>query len=183
MAKLLVSDGLWERRSPPGTSIRSTIGWGPANHRDGAMTKDAVMYERRGKLFVRTSSRTTTGLWLEVGDCTSLDASASPEEIGEAVGSHLAASTSGLPHPLSFSRNDEISGPLLRAAGVGSWVTFERLAKSVQIEAEGDRLKISPTKNNRPGFTVIDEGVVQLPIESDSRVLGEHLKQALAASK
>jgi hypothetical protein len=145
--------------------------------------KEAVLYERRGKFFVRTSSSATTGIWMEMGDCTTLDGSASSEEIGEAVLSHLAASTGGLPHPLSFSRNDEISGPLLRAAGVGSWGTFGKLAKSVRIEAEGDRLKICPTKNNRPGFTVIEEGIVQLPIETDSRVLGEHVRHALALSK
>src|SRR5580658_8509090 len=98
------------------------------------MKRMAKLYERRGKLFVRTSSMTTIGVWLEVGDCTSLEGSTSPEDIAEAVRLRLAASGGRVPHPVSWGGDDDPSRPLLRAAGVGSWTTFGKLAKCVKIE-------------------------------------------------
>jgi hypothetical protein len=168
--------------SSSATAIVGAISPGAANYRDGSMKQKAKLYERRGKLFVRTSSMTTTGIWLEVGDCTSLEGSASTEEIADAVRLRLAASGGRVRHPRSFG-GDDPAGPLLRAAAVGSWSTFGKLAKCVKIEEEEGRLRISPTINNRPGFTVIEDGVIQVPVDTDSRVLGEHLRQALAASK
>lgn len=146
------------------------------------MTKRAVVYWRQGTIFVRTSSQTTMGPWIDVGPCTSLAADAAPEDIARAVRSHIEASSDGVPFPTSFDRKATKSDPLLLAAGVGSWKTFEKLAKCVEVEAEEAHLKIMPMKNDRPGHTLIEAGVVSLPMATALRPFGEQLLLALELS-
>jgi hypothetical protein len=138
--------------------------------------KQAVIYERKGVLYIRTSSQTKDGVWIDEGPCLSVPTSGSPEEIGTAVKQALDSSRFGIPHPTSWNTiNDE----LLREAGVKSWSTFGKTAKCLNVEFEGN-IRISPTRNggNREGFIVIMDKVRTVPSTTPTDV-GEGVKLSL----
>ena len=119
------------------------------------------------------------GPWLGTGEPSLVPANSTEEQLGEATQRHLAASTKKIPFP---SKDAAKSDELLKAAGVASWKTFEKLAKFVTVEADATLLTITPHKSSRPGFIVIDGGAVRVPVDIGAQVLGEHLRRALEVS-
>lgn len=141
----------------------------------------AHIYERQGKLYVRTSSKTTLGSWTEVGECTVLDSGGPPEALGDAVRRHLAASTTGV--PFQGRGAPKVPDPLLLAAKVGSRRTFEKSAKCVSVETASGDVVVSPHKNDMPGFTVITGSEIRLPAEAPTDALGREVRRALNLSR
>lgn len=146
------------------------------------MIQEAALYSRKETLYVRTSTPTTTGAWIQIGSPTVLPDSASLEQIAEAVQRHLEESGAVVPFPGSFDREYYKSDQLLKAAKVGSWRTFGKLAKCVLISADADALKILPTENRHPGFCPMEAAVIELSRHCEPKVFGEKLRQALEAS-
>jgi hypothetical protein len=141
----------------------------------------AFVYERQGKLFLRTSSKTTLGSWTEVGECTTLDRGAAPEVLGDAVRKHLATSTTGV--PFQGRGAPKVPDLLVQAAKVGSRRTFDRSAKCVSVEADSGQVVISPHKNDMPGFTVITGSESRLPASAAVADLGREIQLALELSR
>ena len=69
---------LKDDKGEPTGSIFS-IAYTRADSKDMSQRPLAFVYERQGKLFLRTSSKTTLGSWTEVGECTTLDRGAAPD--------------------------------------------------------------------------------------------------------
>ena len=113
--------------------------------------KQATAYKRKAQLFVHSSSRTTAGVWILGEPCIRLDEACSDLEFGTAVKAALDASSSDVPHPRSWAG---LLDPLLKLAGVKSWSAFAKTASCVEIEEDGGKVSIIPTKNLgvRDGF-------------------------------
>jgi hypothetical protein len=143
--------------------------------------QSAFVYERQGKLFVRTSSKTTLGSWTEVGECTVMDVTGPPEALGDAVRKHLAASTTGVP----FRGRGAPKEPdlLVQAANAGSRRTFDKTARCISVEADSSQVVVSPHKNDRPGFTVIPGSEIRLPAHAEAENLGRAIQRAVELSR
>jgi hypothetical protein len=139
-----------------------------------------AVYERRGKLYVLTSSQTTLWSWTEVGECTVLDVGGPSEALGDAVRKHLAASTTGVP----FRGRGAPQEPdlLLKAAKVRSRHTFEMTAKCLTVEADSSQVVVIPHRNDRPGFFVIAGAEIRLPLQADTGDLGRAIQRGLELS-
>lgn len=140
----------WPFRPPPPrqpNSKRSKQWCGTVKRRnskgDTDPMKRAIVYRRKDIVLVHSSSPTDQGVWVITGPCTKLASGATDDEIGTAVWRALEESRTIL-HPTSWSALFE---PVLQAAGVGSWRTFMSLARSVEVEMDGDRIVVVPTRN------------------------------------
>lgn len=143
--------------------------------------KKISTYERGGVLFIRTSSQTTTGIWIDEGPCSTLPVHAPAAEVGQLVIDKLSSSRSCVPHPSSWTRlNDE----LLQAAGVRSWNTFGKSAKCVNVESV-DCLVFTPTENLGPkhGFVALEDCISKLPTSASSFEVGQELLASLSKSR
>src|SRR6476620_11849530 len=141
--------------------------------------KAATAYERRGKIYIHSDSKTTTGLWL-----LSEPVLSHPVEergtIAESIRIALNASHEGLPHPKIWTN---LTAPLLEAAGVSSFNTFAKSTKCVSISSENGMITLTPTRNGgtKTGFAHLNEQAIQLDEASD-RLDGE-LMEAFARSE
>lgn len=122
------------------------------------MSRLAGIYERKGKLFISPYHKTVAGYWIGDSETTTVnrdDASA----LKDAVIAALAASRKDVPTP---PRDFDPTASLLIAAGVSSWNTFAKSAKSVAIELNNGRIEIIPDKNmgSRDGFVPMSDKVL-----------------------
>ncbi len=139
--------------------------------------KFVSIYLRRGFLLVRAAQRTEHGVWIGDGPCTKLDSASSPSEIGAAVLERLAASGCIIPHPTEWVEGQ--ASPVLEAAGVKTWATFAKKARSVDVELDSDFLLI-PTRNRGGGrFQHLPDKALRIPVGCLAVVLGEAITQAL----
>jgi len=141
--------------------------------------KVATLYERRSGLYVHSSSKTTSGVWI-VGAPVLNAKKDDVGQLGNAIRQCLEASSEGVPHPKSFAN---ISDPLLALAGVKSFNAFAKSAKCVEIEMVGETVTMIPTRNGGG-----DEGFVPLLgkaniVGSENDVLGSAAITALALAE
>jgi len=116
--------------------------------------KAATIYERKGKLYVHSSSKTTTGVWVINPPALAVEKE-DTGEVGRAVRECLAASREGVSHPKSFTN---LFDPVLNLAGVKSFATFVKSAKCVEVETSDDgAVTLIPTRNEG-----VDDGFVPL---------------------
>jgi hypothetical protein len=136
--------------------------------------KHAIIYERKGILYIRTSSETTEGVWIDEGPCLAVSISSSAEEIGLAVRSVLSSSRTNIAHPTSWA---VVNDKLFHAAGVKSWNTFGKNAKCIKIELD-KQIRMLPTKNmgNKGGFMVIEEKITNISHNATSKEIGDKIK-------
>lgn len=142
--------------------------------------KRATLYERNGKVFVHSSSRTTAGVWIINSPVLAIDVQ-DLAGIGGALRKCLAASREGVQHPQSFSR---LFDPVLILAGVKSFNTFVKSAKCVEAEAGDDgSLTLIPTRNEGAdmGFAPLPSTAEQIP-DSDEAI-GASIAAAFSLSK
>lgn len=116
--------------------------------------KVATIYERRGNLYVHSSSKTTAGVWVISAPVLTV-AEKDAVVLGRSVRRCLDASSEGVPHPKSFAN---ISDPLLALAGLKSFNTFAKSAKCVEVEMVGETAILIPTRNGGE-----EDGFVPLP--------------------
>jgi hypothetical protein len=140
------------------------------------MRKCTEIYERKGKLLLQASSRTPNGGWAGVGDCIVLKVGSAPENVGEAIRTHLAASGTLAPKP-----QGDIE-PILSAAGVSSWARFARGTKLVSVAAEGGEITVTPSDWNGRSHRPANADAIRIPVDSDAKTLGETVLRALANS-
>jgi len=139
--------------------------------------KNAVIYERKNIFFIRASSQTTAGVWVDDGGCYTISIDSEYEEIGKYVRIALNNSLSNISHPTDWKG---ISEPLLRAAKVKSWSTFGKTAKCVHVELDKD-IRIIPMKNKsnmRQGFVGDGSIVISIPIDISNAELGKTVREA-----
>lgn len=137
--------------------------------------KAATIYERKGKLFVHSSSKTVAGLWV-----ISRPVLATEKDdialLGRSVKECLAASHECIPHPASFKN---LFDPVLALAGVKSFRTFIKSAKCVEVEASDSAILILiPTRNEGA-----ENGFVHLPDRTEATLSSdEALGSAVVAT-
>ena len=139
--------------------------------------KSAIIHERKNIFYIRASSRTTAGIWVDDGDCYVISIDSEYEEIGKYVRIALNNSHSGISHPTDWKA---VNDPLLKAANMKSWSTFGKTAKCVIIEMEKD-IRINPTKNKshlNQGFVGDGNSVVTIPIDVSNVELGKNIRDA-----
>ncbi len=106
--------------------------------------KKATVYQLRGKYLVHASSRTTDGVWIVWEPMLAVQANDAAGELGLAIEAALDGSRSGVPHPQDWKA---VLAPLLALGGVRSWSAFCRSAACVEVEEEGGRVSLLPTRN------------------------------------
>lgn len=142
--------------------------------------KAATIYERKGALYIHSSSKTVAGVWIISAPVLTAD-KANVGEIGRAIRECLAASEEGVPHPNSFAN---LFDPVLDLAGVKSFGTFVKSAKCVEVETFEDAIvTLLPTRNEG-----VDEGFVPLISKTEAlfdsdEALGSAAVAALARSE
>lgn len=141
--------------------------------------KLAHVYRHKGSLYVRPFCQTTAGVWIGADCVVRLDPNASPLDKGEAVVEALDRSDQVIPHPTHWDNVEEDA--LLRLAGVKSWSTFMKTARSVGIELEGSIVRIEPARNLGPkeGFEPLRDKQIEVSISSPQGDIGEALEAAL----
>lgn len=141
--------------------------------------KVCEVFERKGKLLVQTSSRTSLGVWVLDGDVAVLAAGVPPDEIGSTVLRALARS-SVVPHPTSW---DHLTTGLLSAAGVRSWRTFSKGTRSVSVELDNE-VVVTPSRNLGAvdGFEPLSNLAIRLSADAPVEQLGRTVRDGLEAS-
>lgn len=138
----------------------------------------ASLYERRDVLFLVPALQTEDGLWIEQGPCTTLPSASDPTAIGNAVLETLAHSGEIIPHPTEW-KNVDADSPVLQAAGIKRWKSFQRGAHSIDIGLHDEKLTLTPTKNvGSEGFDHMSADV-QLPGTATATEVGQAVKQTL----
>lgn len=105
--------------------------------------KAATIYERVGKIYVHSSSKTIAGIWVINAPALMVEAG-DARELGRSLQECLAASNEGVPQPRSFAN---LFDPVLSLAGVKSFNTFVKSAKCVEVELDGETATLIPTRN------------------------------------
>jgi hypothetical protein len=142
--------------------------------------KAATIYERKGKLYIHSSSKTTAGVWVINAPVLAVDKE-DTGAIGRAIRECLAASREGVPHPKSFA---SLFNPVLDLAGVKSFATFVKSAKCVEIETiDVAVVMFIPTRNEgvKDGFAPL-LNKTEAALGSDE-ALGTAAVAALAKAK
>lgn len=122
--------------------------------------KAATIYERNGKLYVHSSSKTITGVWVINALVLAVDKE-DVGEIGRSIRECLAVSREGVPHPKSFTN---LFDPVLDLAGVKSFGTFVKSVKCVEVEMSDDGgVTLIPTRNEG-----VDDGFAPLPNKTEA---------------
>ena len=142
--------------------------------------KAATIYERKGMLYVHSSSKTTAGIWMITPPVLAV-VKHDTAGVGRAIRECLSASREGVPHPKVFT---DLFTPVLNLAGVKSIGTFGKLAKCVEAEMDdGARVTLTPTRNggSREGFVPLpDKALVAL---NSDEALGTAAVAALVGSE
>ncbi|WP_316668956.1 hypothetical protein [Ralstonia psammae] len=140
--------------------------------------KTAYALLRKGKYFVQSYSRTTTGIWIASGPVHVVE-EGSADELGIKLRDALNGSLEGISHP-SQAGWKAVQAPMLAAAGVKTWTTLAKGSKSVGIELVGDVVKFIPSSDyaNRGGKSHPEQAVES---RFDSNNLGQSLIQAFDA--
>lgn len=109
--------------------------------------KRATIYLRKGKYLIHASSRTIDGVWIVWQPTFALTEDESAEYLGRKIVAALDGSRSNVPHPSDWK---SLSRPLLELGGVKSWATFCKSCVSAEVEEEGGRVAVVPTRNRGP---------------------------------
>ena len=119
--------------------------------------KAATAYLRGEKIFLHSSSKTTAGVWVLSMPVVVVE-KGNLGDIGRLILDSLNASQDNVPHPKSWTN---IFDPVLQLAGIKSWNAFAKSAKCVEIESDGERIFVIPTKNKGAddGFDPIKEKI------------------------
>jgi hypothetical protein len=136
--------------------------------------KAATIYERKGKLYVHSSSKTTAGVWVINAPVLAIDKE-DTGEVGRALRACLEASREGVPHPKSFTN---LFDPVLDLASVKSFGTFVKSAKCVELETSDDAtVTLIPTRNEG-----VDDGFAPLPNKTEAAFGSEEALGAAAVA-
>jgi hypothetical protein len=142
------------------------------------MMQAAVVYKRGDTYYIHSSSKTTAGVWIATAPFLKIEANSTPSVIGAAVLQALDASHNLIPHPTSWRG---LISPLLELGGVRSWATFVKHSKCLNVEADGERLRLIPNRNlgSKEGFEPSTNKTVELSFPSSPDRTGLALEEAM----
>ena len=131
------------------------------------MSKLVGIYERKGQLFISPYHKTKAGFWIG-GENTVTVNRDDIAAIANATVAALSESREGVPTP---PRDFDPTASLLAAAGVASFGTFAKSAKSITVEVTDGIIEITPDRNRgaREGFVPMLEKKAQFQ-ESDPQL-------------
>jgi hypothetical protein len=128
--------------------------------------KSAYALLRKGKILIQSYSRATTGLWIATGPVFVID-EGDPDALGTKIRYALNGSIEGVQHP-SQAEWKTVQGPMLEAAGVKTWATLAKSAKSVGLEFDGGIVKMVPTAGyGNNGGKSLPEKAVECEFDND----------------
>ena len=139
--------------------------------------KHVTIYERKNVFYIRASSKTNVGVWIEDGECYAVNVDSNYEEIGECVCMALDKSRTNIPHPTDWK---DIGAPLFKAARVHNWSTFGKIAKCIHIYKD-ENFCIIPTINKskvKEGFVEKASHIISIPMNTGLAELGRNIKEA-----
>lgn len=145
------------------------------------MTRCAMVYRRKGEIFVHSQSKLSVGAWIATLPFLSLGTGSEAETIGRAIREALSASVEGVPTPESYK---ELFRPIFELSGTRTWAEFSKSAVSADISQSGDTITIRPSVNRgaKYGFEPKKDGIVELQAPSDEEI-AQALNEVLAASE
>lgn len=145
------------------------------------MTSCAMVYRRKGKLFIHAQSKLAAGAWIATPPFLSLDADSPAESKGRAIREALAASVEGVAPPATYKK---LFQPIYELSGTKTWSDFSESAISCDVSQNREAIEVRPSLNRGSdyGFEPKKEGTVKLRSPSDEE-LGRALDEALAASE
>ncbi|CAM2154084.1 conserved protein of unknown function [Pararobbsia alpina] len=142
--------------------------------------KMAYALLRKGRIFMQSYSKATTGLWVASGPVYIVAVDA-PENLDSIIRRALDGSKEGVQHP---SQNEwkAVQAPMLEAAGVKSWTALSKGAKAVGLHSENGIVKMTPSLNyENKGGTSNLEAVVERELKNFD--LGSALVEAFEACR
>lgn len=141
--------------------------------------KAATAYLKDDRVFLHSSSKTTAGMWILSEPIFSVEKMDS-ELLGRYTLDALHASTQQVSQPQSW---DSLFTPVLKLAGVKSLSAFMKSAKCVEIEFDGEQVRLIPTQNLGvdDGFQPLQSKEILSEIVPDK--LGTAVVAALLQSK
>jgi hypothetical protein len=152
---------------------------GPAGQKISA----ATVYSRQGQLFIHPQTRTWNNIGWNSEPVTKIAASASRSMIGETVRRALLSSRSDA---RTADAVDGPENPVLKAAGVTTWKTFNRGVSLVGITMENEQIAVyayrAARRSEGKGFIVLDDGQVTLTPDCTDDQLANAVFDALARS-
>ena len=109
--------------------------------------KRASAYLRKGKIFIGSYSKTSTGLWVFSGPVCTINED-HINELGQKIRDALNRSgREVVRHPANQEEWKAVQAPMLEAAGVKTWAAFAKGAKAVGLESDGATVKMEPSSN------------------------------------
>jgi hypothetical protein len=138
--------------------------------------KAATAYERKGQVYIHSLSKTVTGMWI-FSEPVLMHPVEDTDRIGQSLRIALDSMKENVPHPTNWGT---LTAPLLNRSGVGSYNTFAKSAKCVEVRSENGMIVLTPTRNGgtNTGFAHLNEKKIEISEASES--LGEKLKMAFA---
>ncbi len=141
----------------------------------------ACAYRLRDRFLFHPESETTAGVWLATAPYVSAPLDSGPGTLGEAIAAALAASVSGVPHPISWAG---LTKPRLDAAGSKSEAIFMRGARLVSVSQDGTTMTLEATHNGgakgeTKGFSELRATAMKLQAARDGE-LGEAFGEMLS---
>jgi hypothetical protein len=136
--------------------------------------KAASLYLRRGKVFVESNSRTTSGFWIVTGPVRVFD-EADIAGVGEALRMALENSRRGVETP---GPGEDLTGPMRAAADVKTWSAFVKEARSVDATLTDGVVTLTPYRR-------VDRIGNYVPISEKARtvrLLSDELGREIAES-
>lgn len=128
--------------------------------------KSAYALLRKGKILIQSYSKAITGLWIATGPVYVID-EGHPDELGAKIRDALHGSIKGMRHP-SQAEWKTVQAPMLEAAGVKTWTTLAKSAKSVGLELDGEIVRMLPTAGyGNNGGKSLPEKAVECDFDND----------------
>lgn len=145
------------------------------------MSKQATIYYKNMVVYIFGQSRTVNGVWICSSDMKSVSIE-NLEEIGKATEFLMNSTMINIKHPSQaewISANKEF----LELLGYGSFSTFMKGAKCINVYSDNNNITLIYTKNEgaRGGFTPMGE--YSFEFNDDFHSLGEEILKGVPLSR
>jgi hypothetical protein len=144
------------------------------------MKRLAYIFERKGTLFGNPWCFTDDGMVIGSPEFEAVALPATPEAVGRLVEWSLANSRTDVRRPSSRSQWDEVTRPLLNAAGVKTWAGFARYARAVSIDLDETLLFTPMARDERNAHYPLRDLVTRLAMPASVEQIGEAALAALS---
>ncbi len=138
--------------------------------------KGCAVFKRNDDWYFHGLTRTTAGVLIATAPYRRISIE-SAAQLGQVCLEAIQTVTDSVPHPTEFASHFQ---PMLELAGVKSWGQFTRNAPYVDVIADHESYRISPTRNAGPkqGYDAATAGPITLPLDASAKQIGEAVQQA-----